>query len=283
MKYIIKKLISLFIFLSLIQLTITEEVANQEENKNVIITATSGFINKELDSDNNLSFLIKCLVNSVIDGFNLTIPITCDSVEGYAECKIKSVKKLENENGQTELNCTIKQSNFTSITLSNESHINITSIKYDKYIFKKFDQLPSSVSASVSKIEYNSTDGCKNNNLVFKINVEMNANPPLAMRFNLALTSPESHKEANCILPTIGNTITCKIDVGEKKINQGEKISFDQQQIVLENGQSLTINKLIYPLNIEQDCGEQINSSGNFIKNNFILIKTLLLLIIISI
>lgn len=241
------------------------------------VIAASGVLDKTTQGDYS-SFKIKCLVNTSVppDCF-LKFKVKYDGEEQQIDtCKLKSVKAPdENQYAQTEIKCSFLKTTFTNFLETN--NILITPIATEGFEFKNFEKVMSSVSAQVESASYNSTEFCKSNNIIFTINTNDIQNPPLALNFNLKLITPESHQLANCIFPSIGNKITCTIDVTDKKIKAGEKISFDEQKISLENGQNLSITKLNNPLTIESECGEQLNHS---LYSKYNLIFFILLLII---
>lgn len=236
--------------------------------------AASGIIYKT-----ESSFNIKCLVNtSVSSETKLNFTLTCEGKSGDIQCTLKSVKAPdENQNAQTEIKCSFQKETFTNFLETDNISITPKSKSNSGFEFKNFEKIKSSISARVNMASYNSTEFCKNNNIIFFITASISTNPPLAMNFNLKLKSPEEHQTALCIFPSIENKITCRIDVSEKKIMSGDKISFDEQEIPLENGQKLSISKLNNDLTIETECGEQLNYSLYF-KYNILCIALLIII-----
>ena len=272
------RLVFLFIFFSLFLIF---------HSSKITITAYSGAIGKTLE-DKILSFYYEVKVNGNITNtlsksditIKLTSPKKSDGNVGETTCRVATVRVTSSGTADTNLNCEISIQDYTGLTT--ETEIEISSIETnDDFEFEKFDEISNEIVISSPTLSFNKTNGCKRNNYLFIMTAtSISPYPLLSSLFTLELKGlGEDHETALCVVPVQGTKLMCYMDVSEKKLKKGQKISFvAQDDIKCDNGQSAKIDASANTLSIDKDCGEEINNDSDWISYNIILFMLLLLL-----
>ena len=283
MKLIFFSLIIIFFFISITQ----EDIID--------VTAQTGIINKNFDSDNNIfSFDIESEVNKNITN-NITKIDIFLRVQEYgssqimnALCFLLPVRVYEDSNSTTQLKCAI---NLTeSQKLNKESNLKIesgpiqgpteTSITLN---FHKFDDISIIINVGDLTLKYldEEVNHCSNNHFLFEISSNIERAPLQSTICKVSISEDQNHTEANCAIPFYGNKIICYVDVSQKKYVRGDKIIINAQDLVpCENGQNIKIiNDAKNKLEIKEECGEIINNKSKYFYISEILLFFLLLII----
>lgn len=267
---------------------------------NVEVTATSGIIDKNIDSTKTMfTFKIECEVNKNISN-NITridIFITvkkvndADSTGVNTICNLAPVRVINVSKQTTHLLCRLNLTN-THASFNLEDNLEISSGPTQQsqtgvavaaiFHFTDFDKISTVINVGRLTLEYLDDRYCKNNNFLFKMISTSIERPLLSTKCNIGLDGDNNHPFAECAIPMIGNNITCKVDVSRKKYRENDKISIKAQSYIpCENGQMIQIlqdatNELI----IKEECGEIINNNMDFlyIRDLFIVILFFILI-----
>ena len=261
----------------------------------VHITAKSGIVNKEIDSTKTIiSFEIECEVdknisnNMTILGINIAVKKLDDANAVNAKCNLAAVRLINVLAESTKLHCIINltESNPSfgvedDLIVESWSSIGATN-PAATFSFYNFEQIKQVININGLTLEYLNDGYCKNNNFLFKITSTLNPNPLLSTICYINLDGDTNHKKARCAIPLNGNTITCNVDVSQKKYNQNDKISIKiQDNVFCENGQMIKISEdATNELTIKEECGEIINNNNKYLYYNYIFFIILFFILI---
>ena len=252
------------------------------------IKPKTGIINKKFGSSKKeFSFQIDCEVDQNITNnitkIDIIIPIkNLDNDKTYsARCNLIPVRLINNEQTvDTSIYCIINLTEYANNELNKDSNI-IINLENDNHIstdytsttstavlnFTNFGDISAILSVNDLTLIKLDEEYCKNNNYLFEIDSQTINRPLLSTICYIALFGDTDHPIAKCAIPMKGNTIKCFVDVSQKKYKKGDHISIKKQELVpCENGQHIKIDSDISnTISINEDCGEIINNSNEYI------------------
>lgn len=251
---------------------------SNEEQIEVSVIAKTGIINKNLDAINKeFSFEIYCEVNQNITN-NITkidVSITVKNLDNSqmveAICHMVPIRLTEDNNATTNFLCIIDLSRYNHIKEDSNLiiHSGPTQDTSDTtssaiFNFEKFDEISQVLNVGDLTLNYLKEDYCKNNHFFFEIESLSIKRPLLSTICSISLSDDETHPEAKCAIPIIGETIKCYVDVSNTKYKKDDSIIIKSQNLVpCENGQHIAItNDAKNTLTIKEDCGEVINNKS---------------------